>query len=93
MEATKASHDCWNICRPHVTIMITIFPEQETSTCKYRTKRNHAWPVKKKKKNSNVQTPKTHSEPREDFTLLFIFPDLAYTKLLFIFSKTSITIF
>lgn len=43
MEVTKASADCWNICRSHATIMITTFPEQKRQTfiCKYRNKRNY----------------------------------------------------
>lgn len=88
MEANKDSGDCWNICRPHATILITIFPEQkrETFRCKTRTKRNHAWPGKKKK-FKHFQHLKSHSEPNEDSTLLFIFPDLAHTNLLFMLSE------
>lgn len=81
------SDDCWNVCRPHATIMVTIFPEQKRDTfiCKYRTKRNHVWPGQKKLQT--LPASKSHSEPREYSTLLFIFPDLAHSKLLFMLSE------
>lgn len=39
-----------------------------------------------KKKLQTLPISKSHSEPREDSTLLFIFPDAAHTKLLFMLS-------
>lgn len=37
MEKTKASDDCWNMCRPHAKIMITIVPKQKRETLDINT--------------------------------------------------------